>query len=152
MFSIWERLVQPSPQACRKRSLLSGKWRWMAWQLAGEGKHGMVSFGRRGADSCREIIGRAKILYFFKILFTFSWETQREREAETQAEGEASSISSMQGAGSRTRSWTSGPRPGVKAGTKPLSHPGIPQDTLIFEVCHGVSKMIEIYCIDSLLI
>ena len=34
-------------------------------------------------------------IFFFKILFIYSGETQREREAETQAEGEAGS---MQGA------------------------------------------------------
>ena len=30
-------------------------------------------------------------MYFFKILFIYSWETERKREAETMAEGEAGS-------------------------------------------------------------
>ena len=53
-------------------------------------------------------------------------DTERERGAETQAEGEAGP---MQGAlcGTRSRDpGTLGQRPGSKAGTKLLSHPGIP--------------------------
>ena len=46
----------------------------------------------------------------------------REREAETQAEGEEAG--SMQGA--RLNPGTPGSHPGLKAGAKPLSHPGIP--------------------------
>ena len=50
-------------------------------------------------------------------------EREREREAEIQAEGEAGSL---QGAGRRTRFQDPGSCPGLKAGAKPLSHPGIP--------------------------
>ena len=59
-------------------------------------------------------------------------DTEKDREAETQVEGEAGS---MQGArrGTRCREpnvgldpGTPGSRPGLKAGTQPLSHPGIP--------------------------
>ena len=46
-----------------------------------------------------------------------------EREAETQAEGKAGS---PQGARCGTRSGTPGSCPEPKAGTQPLSHPGIP--------------------------
>ena len=46
-----------------------------------------------------------------------------EREAETQAEGEGGS---SQGARHRTPSQILGSRPEPKAGTQPLSHPGIP--------------------------
>ena len=54
-----------------------------------------------------------------------------EREAETQAEGEAGS---MLGARHRTRSRDSRMAPGPKAGTKPLSHPGIPYSQY-FKLC-----------------
>ena len=66
-------------------------------------------------------------------------DTEREREAETQSEGEAGS---MQGARCWTRSRdsipglnprTPGSRPGPKAGTKPLSHPGIPGKLVLFK-------------------
>ena len=50
-------------------------------------------------------------------------EGETEREAETQAEGEAGST---QGAQCRTRSRDSRIRPGAEGGTKPLSHPGLP--------------------------
>ena len=49
---------------------------------------------------------------------------EREREAETQAEGEAGSMHQKPDVG-----FDPGPpesRPGPKAGTKPLRHPGIP--------------------------
>ena len=52
-------------------------------------------------------------------------DTEREREAETQAKGEAGS---RQGARCGTRSGVSSIMPWgeLKAGAKPLSHPGIP--------------------------
>ena len=50
-------------------------------------------------------------------------DTEREREAETQAEGEACREPD---GGLDPRTPGSHPRP--KAGTKPLSHPGIPPD------------------------
>ena len=52
-----------------------------------------------------------------------------EREAETQAEGEAGSMHREPDVGFNPGS--PGSRPGPKAGTKPLRHPGIPQDFLI---------------------
>ena len=48
-------------------------------------------------------------------------EREREREAETQEDGEASSIPDM-----GLNPGTPGSCPGLKAGTNPLSHPGIP--------------------------
>ena len=51
-------------------------------------------------------------------------EREREREAETQAEGEAGSLQEPD-VGLHPR--TPGSHPGPKAGTKPLSHPGIPK-------------------------
>ena len=50
--------------------------------------------------------------------------TEREREAETQAEGEAGSMHWEPDVGFDPGS--PGSRPGPKAGTQPLSHPGIP--------------------------
>ena len=51
-------------------------------------------------------------------------ERERENEAETQAEGEAGSIHREPDVGFDPGS--PGSRPGPKAGTKPLRHPGIP--------------------------
>ena len=51
-------------------------------------------------------------------------EREREREAETQAEGEAGSMHREPDVGFDPGS--PGPRPGPKAGAKPLHHPGIP--------------------------
>ena len=51
--------------------------------------------------------------------------TEREREAETQAEGEAGSMHREPDVGFDPES--PGSRPGPKAGTKPLRHPGIPK-------------------------
>ena len=51
-------------------------------------------------------------------------EREREREAETQAEGEAGSMHREPDVGFDPGS--PGSRPGPKAGTKPLRHPGIP--------------------------
>ena len=51
-------------------------------------------------------------------------EREREREAETQAEGEAGSMHREPNMGFDPGS--PGSRPGPKAGTKPLHHPGIP--------------------------
>ena len=46
-----------------------------------------------------------------------------DREAETQAEGEAGSV---QEPDAGLDPWTPGSRPGPKADTQPLSHPGVP--------------------------
>ena len=51
-------------------------------------------------------------------------ERERERGAETQAEGEAGSMHREPDVGFDPGS--PGPRPGPKAGAKPLRHPGIP--------------------------
>ena len=51
-------------------------------------------------------------------------ERERERGAETQAEGEAGSMHREPDVGFDPGS--PGSRPGPKAGTKPLCHPGIP--------------------------
>ena len=51
--------------------------------------------------------------------------TEREREAETQAEGEEGSMPREPDVGFDPGS--PGPRPGPKAGAKPLRHPGIPR-------------------------
>ena len=51
-------------------------------------------------------------------------ERERENEAETQAEGEAGSMHWEHDVGFDPGS--PGSRPGPKAGTKPLRHPGIP--------------------------
>ena len=59
--------------------------------------------------------------FFF---FNFMIVTEREREAETQAEGEAGSMHWEPDVGFDPGS--PGLRPGPKAGTKPLRHPGIP--------------------------
>ena len=48
---------------------------------------------------------------------------EKEREAETQAEGEAGSMPELDAG---LHPGTPGLHPGPKAGTKPLSHPGIP--------------------------
>ena len=59
--------------------------------------------------------------------------TEREREAETQAEGEAGSMHWEPDVGFDPR--CPGSRPGPKAGTKPLRHPGIPLfSPLLFNV------------------
>ena len=63
------------------------------------------------------------LIFFFKILFIYSWETQKEREAETQAEGDTGS---MQGARCGTRSRVSRIRPWAEGGAKPLSPPRLP--------------------------
>ena len=67
-------------------------------------------------------------LTFYFILFfnfyLFMIVTEREREAETQAEGEAGSMHREPDMGFDPGS--PGSRPGLKAGAKPLRHPGIP--------------------------
>ena len=52
----------------------------------------------------------------------------RERKTETQAEGEAGS---MQGAGCGTQSRDSRITPLPKAGTRPLSHTGVPSTYIL---------------------
>ena len=68
-------------------------------------------------------------LFFFSFLiYLFMIVTEREREregeAETQAEGEAGSMHREPDVGFNPGS--PGSRPGLKAGAKPLRHPGIP--------------------------
>ena len=58
-------------------------------------------------------------------------ERGREREAEIQTEGEAGS---PQGAQCGTRSRILGLGPGPKADAQPLSHPGVPQYSLLILV------------------
>ena len=55
--------------------------------------------------------------------------TEREREAETQAEGEAGSMHQEPDVGFNPGS--PGSCPGLKAGAKPLHHPGIPSLVLL---------------------
>ena len=64
--------------------------------------------------------------FFFKFLFIYDshTHTHTHREAETQAEGEAGSMHREPDVGFDPGS--PGSRPGPKAGTKPLRHPGIP--------------------------
>ena len=66
---------------------------------------------------------------FSPFFFFFMIVTEREREAETQAEGEAGSMHQEPDVGFDPGS--PGSRPGLKAGAKPLSHPGIPALSLI---------------------
>ena len=71
-------------------------------------------------------------------------ERERERETETQAEGEAGS---MQGADVGLNPRSPGSRPGPKAGTKPLCHPGIPEDSSLTSLpCHRscIEKITEL--------
>ena len=63
-------------------------------------------------------------LFFFKdFIDLFMRDTERERQAETQAEGEAGSGREPD-VGLEPR--TPASHPGLKAGSKPLSHPGVP--------------------------
>ena len=70
--------------------------------------------------------GFLKDIYFFKILFIYLWERE--------AEGEAGS---MQGLAPRFP----GSHPGPKAGTKPLSHPGIPRGRGVLNDRNSVSSL-----------
>ena len=65
-------------------------------------------------------------MHFFFNFFSFIYDshTEREREAETQAEGEAGSMHREPDVGFDPRS--PGSRPGPKAGSEPLRHPGTP--------------------------
>ena len=69
-------------------------------------------------------------MFFFLRFYLFIHERHRAhaREAEIQAEGEAGS---MQGAQRVTRSQVSRIMPWTKGGTKPLSHPGCPNITIL---------------------
>ena len=72
------------------------------------------------------------VCLFFKdfiYLFMRDTEREREREAETQEEGEAGSCREPD-VGLDPR--TPGSGPGPKAGTKLLSHPGIPSGLFLF--------------------
>ena len=67
-------------------------------------------------------------------------DTEREREREREGESESEAETQAKGkAGSRQEPdlgldpRTPGSRPGLKAGTKPLSHPGIPRKVLLKE-------------------
>ena len=65
--------------------------------------------------------------------------TETEREAETQAEGEAGSMHREPDVGFDPGS--PGSRPGVKAGAKPLRHPGIPSSCLFFTPTCGIVRL-----------
>ena len=66
--------------------------------------------------------------FFFKILFIYSWETerQRHRQREKQAPCRDPNVGLDPG--------TPGSHPGPKAGTQPLSHPGIPICSFLYAV------------------
>ena len=70
------------------------------------------------------LIAQARRLVLFFFLFLFIYDSHREGGAETQAEGEAGSMHREPDVGFDPRS--PGSRPGPKAGSKPLRHPGIP--------------------------
>ena len=76
------------------------------------------------------------VVFFFKILFIYSWETQRKKEAETQAEGEAGS---MQGARHGTWSRVSKITPRAEGSAKLLSHPGCPNYGILIASKLGVN-------------
>ena len=61
-------------------------------------------------------------MIFKKILFIYSWERERERQRHMQREKQAPHREPDVGLDPKTLE----SRPGPKAGTKPLSHPGIP--------------------------
>ena len=63
------------------------------------------------------------IIFFFLRFYLFIHERHTQREAETQVEGEAGST---QGARRGIRSRDPRTSPWAEGGTKPLSHPGIP--------------------------
>ena len=65
--------------------------------------------------------------------------TERVREAETQAEGEAGSMHREPDVGFDPGS--PGSRPGPKAGTKPLRHPGIPDVFFLIRILVTILKM-----------
>ena len=91
-----------------------------------------------GSDGRRErhvsILHLTK-LFKKKIFYLFIHERHREREAETQAEGEAGSMHRDPDVGFDPGSPE--PRPGPKAGAKPLRHPGIPKINLKKEINQG---------------
>ena len=63
------------------------------------------------------------VSFFLIFIYDSHREREREREAETQAEGEAGSMPWEHDVGFDPGS--PGSRPGLKAGAKPLRHPGI---------------------------
>ena len=67
--------------------------------------------------------------FFYFFLFIYDSHTEIEREAETQAEGEAGSMHREPDVGFDPGS--PGSRPGPKASTKPLRHPGIPKSNYL---------------------
>ena len=69
-------------------------------------------------------------------MFIYDSHRERERGAETQAEGEAGSMYWEPDVGFDPRS--PGSRPGLKAGAKPLRHPGIPAPNIFNQL--SVSK------------
>ena len=89
-------------------------------------------------------------------MYLFIYVREREREAETQAEGEAGSMHREPDVGLDPGS--SGSRPGPKAGTKPLRHPGIPLPPFLFSfflwslepLRHWKSSECILTCPDSL--
>ena len=71
---------------------------------------------------------------------------ERERETETQAEGEAGSMHWEPDVGFDPGS--PGSRPGPKAGTKPLRHPGIPGSDIVTQYSRDIPS--SSVCIRSL--
>ena len=67
--------------------------------------------------------------------------TEREREAETQAEGEEGSMHREPDVGFDPGS--PGSRPGPKAGTKPLCHPGIPCSHLLTSILTSTFGLLQ---------
>ena len=64
--------------------------------------------------------------FFFKMLFIHSRETQRERQTDRQRQRQREKQTPCMEHNAGLDPGTPGPRPRPKAGTKPLSHPGIP--------------------------
>ena len=83
-------------------------------------KIGMIDLEKRGLQTsvCNTIL----FLFFLKILFIHERHTQRERQRHRQREKQAPCKEPDTGLDSRIP----GSHPGLKAGAKPLSHPGIP--------------------------
>ena len=113
-----------------------GSFTWMSWVWNG-GLSGLCySGGSRGGNlipsfsffsSCPlSLVGGPFLhLFFFKdFIYLFMRDTQKEREAETQAE-EKQAPCREPNVGLNPR--TPGSHPGLKAGAKLLSHPGIPK-------------------------
>ena len=78
---------------------------------------------------CSEI----SFLLLFILFYLFMRDTERERQRHRQREKQAPCRELDVGLDPRTPESC----PGPKAGTKPLSHPGIPQEQLILKLCRN---------------